>query len=429
LEKPSLLHLHAFNLSGEEQGQYYHRVLNPTQRLNQTDDFNCFESNWFAQGALDAALAADLLVVHGYYGMEVTAVMKLRRAAGKVTLIEMGDEPFTARTWLSTPFKPSHAFTAGYMSAATLADGMQFSSQGLAQTYGSWRPAFAVLPNIVDAHDDMPFKDNGFRIGWAGTRSHLGDLQRLVPMLCDFCAAHPDVTFALMADQAIGDLFTALDPRQFEHTGFGSYDAYRNFLRSLHVGIAPLAPGRFNAGRSDVKPIEIAFSGAAVIVEDAPAFSGLSGLFPTFTDPQELYHLLQQMKADRAFLQHSARRGYILAKRRRGQRPVLARHLAWYRGWKVPASGHTLEFTRDSRQEMAFIGVFYDKTSSQQARLAKALDLQNRWPDHLPARWLAGRLLQDAGRDAEAQAAFAPMQGHHLYAPLIAKLNKAEGTV
>lgn len=106
-----------------------------------------------------------------------------------------------------------------------------------------------------------------------------------------------------------------------------------------------------------------------MIVEDAPAFSGLSGLFPTFTDPLELYRLLQQMKADRAFLQRSARRGYILAKRRRGQRPVLARHLAWYRGWKVPASGLTLEFARKSQQEMVFIRVFYDKVASKQARL------------------------------------------------------------
>lgn len=427
MEKPSLLHLHAFNLSGEEQGQYYHRILNPTLRLNQSGEFHCFESNWFAQGALDAALAADLLVVHGYYGMEVTAVMQVRRAAGKVTLFEMGDEPFTQRTWLSTPFKPSHAFTAGYMSAATLADGMQFSSQGLAKTYGSWRPASAVLPNIVDAPDQMPLKDDGFRIGWAGTRSHLGDLQRLAPTLCAFCAAHPDAKFALMADQAIGDLFAGLDPRQFEHTGFGSYDAYRNFLRSLHVGIAPLAPGRFNTGRSDVKPVEMAFSGAAVIVEDAPAFSGLAGLFPTFADPQDLYRLLQQLKADRELLRQNARRGYILAKRHRGQRPVLARHLAWYQRWQVPASGQALKFTRDSQHEMAFVRVLFDKTADKQLRLAKALDLQARWPDHLPSRWIAGRLLKEAGREAEAQATLSALAGHSLYAPLIAKLNRAGG--
>ena len=82
----SVLHLHLLDLPGEEQGAFRHRVLNAVQLLSRDPEFEPAEISWLAPDAPRLALAADILILHGLAGMEIEALIRQRRAAGRVTL-------------------------------------------------------------------------------------------------------------------------------------------------------------------------------------------------------------------------------------------------------------------------------------------------------------------------------------------------------
>ena len=76
-----------------------------------------------------------------------------------------------------------------------------------------------------------------------------------------------------------------------EYRDSASLHNYEQFVRTLHIGLAPLQPTEFNQGRSDIKFVEYAAAGVAAICSALEPYTatvrpGVDGLL--FTNLEEL---------------------------------------------------------------------------------------------------------------------------------------------
>jgi glycosyltransferase involved in cell wall biosynthesis len=327
----SVLHLHLSDLPGEDQGQFRHRVINAVRALDVAPGFRAWSRSWHDPLARDEALAADIVVLHHLGDLGVERLIERRRHRGFVTLVEIADDPTAATPWRRTGPSTRDAFDVGRrMLHASLADGVQFSSAGLRDRYREVNPRTAVLDNLVAFPAAPPAKPGGFVIGWAGTRSHAADLAAIGPAIAAFCARHPGVVFALMGDSSLHHLLDDLPAAQRRVALFASYEEYRAFLDGLHVGLIPLEDTRFNRGRSDVKLVEMAAAGLAIVARHAPVYAAHGDVARLFSDAAELDAHLERLHADRRLLEQTATTTFDTIRRRRGDEVVRAQHQAWY---------------------------------------------------------------------------------------------------
>ena len=408
----SVLHLHLLDLPGEEQGAFQHRVVKPVRLLSQDPRFAPTEISWLAPDAPHRALAADILVIHALAGIEMEALIRRRRAAGRVTLVEIGDDLSSPRPWKRHgPSAPRLLDVSRQLLHASIADGVQFSSPALSHRYADLNPRNAVLNNIVEFSPQPPPKPPDFVFGWAGSRSHEDDLAAIAPCITAFCQRHPDVVFALMGDPELYEMFAAVPAAQFRTQPFGPYADYRRFLASLHVGVVPLRDTAFNAGRSDVKIVEMAAEGAAVLAQDAPAFDACRGEVRAFDSADSLNALLERLHADRDALDAVARAGRASLARRRSEAAILSQHAAWYGSWPVTASGRL----PPARPDAAVLSVRLDeawklaRSGDSQAALRAGRALLEIDDGYVQARWLVTSLLVRLGSDREALVCGAPL--------------------
>ena len=406
----SLLHLHRLDLPGEEQGAFLHRVARPLRLLAEEPALAPSERSWLAPDAPDLALAADILVVHALAGPEIEALIRWRRAAGRITLYEIGDELSAPRPWRRRAPRPPDPFVVGrQLLHASLADGVQFSSAGLSDFYAEISPHRAVLGNFVDFPPEPPAKPPGFVFGWAGTRSHRADLARIMPTVVAFCRLHTDAVFALMGDAELHTLCSDIPAAQFIAYPFGSYSAYREFLVTLHVGLVPLADTAFNRGRTNVKLVELAAAGAAVLAEDAPAYRHCGEAVLYFSDAASLVAQLGRLHANREVRAAAARAGWTALSAQHDAVATRAAHAAWYLGWPVMTSGPLPQAASTDQAARLDQALEWLRTGDHVSALEAGRALLGSEPNYRQARWLVVRLLAAQGAKDEALELGAPL--------------------
>lgn len=418
--KASVVYLHHAGVGGEERGQFHHRVARPCAAIAVGGAFETAQANWFDAGALDAALAADVLVLQGMTGAEAQGLRIARAARGRVTLFEISDDPLTARPWMGRTDAADPVLIRQVMEMAARCDGVQFSSEGLRARYGGWNRVHTVLPNIVDLPPatGMRPRDGGPVIGWAGTFSHGDDLAAVAPAVKAVLDAHPASVFAFKGDVRLGEMFRGLDHR-VRHEPFGDYAEYVAFLGGLDIGIVPLGASRFNIGRTDVKAVEMAAAGAAVVVQDAPAYAALPACFPRFADGAGLVALLDGLVRDPARRRAVSRqaRDWVLSHRRPEQAAAL--HLDWYRARAPEASGRGLpDVVHDAERAKRFMSVAREIARGDAAGFDRLRALHAEDPDHVQSRWMLGRTLAVQGDTDAARRVLAPLGDHPVYASL-----------
>lgn len=425
----SVLHLHALDRSGEDEGQFQHRVANAIDLLRGAPDLAPAHRSWFDSDAPRLAVSADIVVIHALPGIEIEALIRTRRGIGRTTLYEIGDELSSPRRWSRRNPEPPGLLTVGrQLLHASLSDAAQFTSPWLCDRYAGVNARRGVLDNFVAFPPATVDRPDGFVVGWAGSRSHKDDLVEVAPAILAFCGRHPDTRFALMGDAELWPLFAALGNR-FEPRPFGAYADYRNFLASLHVGLVPLKRTPFNLGRSDVKPVEMAAEGGFVLAQDAEAYRRLGRAIELFTDAADVEARLERLYAGRTQLPEAARAMRDAVAALRGEDAVRSQHLSWYRTWKMTTSGAPSDagVTPDPDPGSALVAAM---RSARQADPSGALDTATRLvaddPAFVQARWLATQLLARLGRTADAAAFGAPLAGcpvfRNVWLPLASRL-------
>ncbi len=426
----SVLHLHALDRSGEDEGQFQHRVANAISLIDAASDLAPAHRSWLSPDAPRLAVSADIVVIHTLSGIEIEGLIRARRAAGRTTLYEIGDDLSSPRQWSRRNPEPPGLLTVGrQLLHASLSDAAQFTSPWLCDRYAGVHVCRGVLDNLVAFPPATADKPDGFIVGWAGSRSHKDDLAEVAPAIMAFCGRHPDTRFALMGDAELWPLFAALGNR-FEPRPFGAYADYRIFLASLHVGLVPLKRTPFNLGRSDVKPVEMAAEGGFVLAQDAEAYRRLGGAVELFTDAADLEARLERLYAGRAHLPKAARAMREAVAALRGEAAVRSQHLGWYRRWKKTTGGAASDAGVTQNPDA---GSALD-TAMRRARQGDpsgALDTARRLvagdPAYVQARLFATKLLARLGRTADAAAFGAPLAGcpvfSNVWLPLASRLH------
>jgi glycosyltransferase involved in cell wall biosynthesis len=201
----------------------------------------------------------------------------MKEVLGVRTLLEtddnylsMHDASIRGRAGWAQHLGDAHSTTEGHRVIVRDIDGVIVTCEALARTYRKINPNVFVCPNGVDPKDwPEPVKpDDGiFRIGFSGGRSHVGDM-KLVLKALEWASAQKDVRVVI---QGVGT-----DGLNFPHERMrwdDDLDAYRTRWQYYDAVVCPIIPNPWSICRSDLKALEGAMGGCALILSDVEPFS------------------------------------------------------------------------------------------------------------------------------------------------------------
>nr|WP_298375154.1 glycosyltransferase [uncultured Halomonas sp.] len=158
-----------------------------------------------------------------------------------------------------------------------LADEVVACSHPLAERFVKRHRCVSVLtpPLIAALPPQSHFEEKGWRLGFHGTRAHLPDIEHIAPALVSIHDRNPDLSLEIMLGQHTPAALAAL-PRVTTPAPL-SWHAFRRYQsrRRLHIGIAPLWPTPFNAGKSHIKFLDIAAMGGVGIYSRRPPYTDI----------------------------------------------------------------------------------------------------------------------------------------------------------
>lgn len=178
-----------------------------------------------------------------------------------------------------------------------VADLVTVTTEPLAAVLRPLNPNIVVLPNYLPRRAlDCPLMtqpaDGGpLYIGWAGTMTHVQDFGEVADALVRVVKQHPAVTYRSVGLLINGQpgLFASVkalaDAKRATAGGWFALPYYYAALE-FHIGIAPLAPTRFNQSKSCVKALEYSARGIATVASNYGPYAdyirhGETGLLAT----------------------------------------------------------------------------------------------------------------------------------------------------
>ena len=171
------------------------------------------------------------------------------------------------------------------------ADAVQVSTPWLAARYSDVAKRVEVIPNMIELAAWPPAerlrRDGRWKVLWAGSPSHAGDLEVVIPALGAFAKAHPDVTIVFFGQTVKDDRLPA---DQVETIDFCEFEEYPIKLAAIDadVAIAPLTDVLFNRGKSNLRILQYWATGYPVIASDVGPYreikNGVDGLLCTEPD-------------------------------------------------------------------------------------------------------------------------------------------------
>jgi hypothetical protein len=428
----SLLLLHPSRLTGENYGVRVQHIETMQTLL---------DGHGWVVNALDplhpafagAALSSDVVVVHMLPHREIESLIRIRRGRGLPTVFEISDNFLAIGPWLP----PRHLMRSplvrqNLLYYAATSDAVQVYSPGLAELAAHLNPNIIALDPYVEIQRPRA-KPSRFVFGWGGTTSHERDLAPIAPAIVAFCSRHADAVFAFMGDAAMfARLFGALPREQARVQPFGSSGAYLKFVRSLHVGLAPLAASSFNDGRTDTKFATYAACGAVALLQDAPAHAAHRGRALLFGTPGQMLERLESLYAG-TLTGDVASRAHAWVTRERSAEALRAQRVRAYERLAPPQpSGEAQRIEPVRRIEP--MAEYALRIAAASLRIAAAsrgdvadvlddvLPIAEAHRTYIPAQLLAARALDAAGRPAEALDLLDRAETPPLYADSVAEL-------
>lgn len=207
---------------------------------------------------------------------------------------------------------------------------VQVSTPALLEEVRRFNPAVRVFPAAladIPAFRARPKRTP--RLIFAAL-NRAADWQPILEPLNRVLARRPDVLVATLHDAAFHDALATANKRLFE---FQPYGQYLHTLGECDVALLPLADTPFNRAKSDLKFVECASRGTAVLasatvygdcVED-----GVSGLL--YRTPAEFETRLERLLADADLRSSLARAAHAWALRHRRLEDGVDARLSWYR--------------------------------------------------------------------------------------------------
>ena len=369
-----VLLLHPSRLEGENRGVYEQHVASMIALLGTSPGWEVHALDLTHPSFPQAALAAELVIVHMLAAPEIEAVIRLRRARGLATIYEISDNFLDLGTWLPARHALRYPLVRQrIVYHASIADAVQVYAPGLAELCRHLNPRVLQLDPYVPV-DRSRKRDGGFVVGWGGTTSHEEDLAAIAPAIVDFCRGHEDVIFAYIGNLSMGKrLFGGISPQQTRMREFSDHATYLDFVRTWHVGLAPLRPSAFNAARTDTKVATYAACRVAPVVEDCDVYRVHADHAVLYRDG-ELGETLESLYQQRARVDETAARASEWAGRERGVERLRAQRIAEYEPFCRSETGAPMSIASDAPSLEANVeglrAIIRDHPDYAQARLA-----------------------------------------------------------
>jgi glycosyltransferase involved in cell wall biosynthesis len=284
------------------QASAFYRCLLPSLVVNRGDKVKAFVSK-----ALSAREAIDYDVVviqidHSPASYQFASVLK---GMGKKIVFEIDDafdqlEPWHPRYELYRR-EDVRARVFGMME---LADMVTVPTGYLAERYASRAKRIEVVVNMVALGDWPRAKPNvtgQFRILWAGSPSHAGDLAVAKGALVRLHRKHPEFRFVFFgyAPDWIGELEGAAETHDF--VAFDEYPVRYADL-AADVAIAPLADIPFNRGKSAIRLLEAGASGYPVVASKVGEYAKVgNAMIPLCTTENDWTNAIESLYLNENF--------------------------------------------------------------------------------------------------------------------------------
>ncbi len=270
--RPRLL-VHPIDLSGC--GEY--RILAPSRALHDARICRGYASQrFFSPVEIAKADLRTVVIQHPTTSRHLKAMETYRRHANARCIIEIDD--LITRIPRTSP----HYQTIGKEAVAyfhrslALADRLVVSTQPLAEAFGPWANEVVVQANLLEDkrwnnlqrpnENRKPRKKP--RVGWAGSSSHVGDLQLLLPVIKKL-AGEVDWIFLGLSLPEMRRYATEI------HPAVPMADYPRKLAElDLDIALAPLEINAFNEAKSPLKVLEYGILGYPVICTDITPYQG-----------------------------------------------------------------------------------------------------------------------------------------------------------
>ena len=305
-----------------QDGDTMHRMTWPIQALAALPEFRVIDMHYMCPYSYRLALEADLLILSMIRDAELAPIVRWRKAKGKATVFEVNNSPFDIHP-LTPMFElwSNPANQADFLYTLKIVDLVQTSSPPLAEAFKPFCERVAVFPNqIAKAWRLGATKpEKPLIVAWAGSLSHVGDVAHAAKAVCQWVREHEGVEFRIMGHAPMEKLFD-LPPEKKKFVLWGGMEAYEEFLKGVHIGLAPLGDTAFNRARSDVKWLECAAQGVVFVGQRLPTFAevedGKTGFL--FKDTAEMLGVLDKLYKNRKLMQSVSRAAFehVTQKRR-----------------------------------------------------------------------------------------------------------------
>ena len=421
---PRLVILHPTEFRGENYGVFVQHV-ETLAILLEGSGWAVYPTDLRDPHLPQIVLAADLVLVQMLSAPEVEAIVRTRRERELPTVYEVTDNLLGLGGWLgATHLLRSPLIRAQMLYHASLCDALQVYAPGLAELFSAVNPRIVRFDPYVPIGAEVPPKNPGFVVGWGGTTSHASDLAAIAPVVVRFCLRHPDATFAYMGERALFDrLFGAIDPRQTSVRPFGTHSQYLEFVAGLHVGLAPLAPGPFNSGRTDTRFVTYAAHAVAGVLQDGPVYGPHRERACIFRDATDLDGILEELWAHPHETRALGRRAYEWARAERSEEALAKQRDDAYRSL-VKGSAATFADLPAAGEADAELRTRLRAAEGLEAEeaLRACEDIVGERPSYEQAHLVAARRLVELDRYEEALASLDRLTPSPIYADVFLEL-------
>lgn len=260
------------------QASAFYRCLQPCLALNKGGLFSSFVSK--ARVAREA-VDYDAVVIQIDHSPAALRFASALKAMGKKVVFEIDDAFDQLEPWHPRYETYRHAdVQAAVFRMMELADAVTVPTEYLARRYAS-RGNLVVLPNMIDVSGWPAMKPNlsgSFRILWAGSPSHGGDLAVITEALAEVHRRHADIRFVFFGHLP-GKLAEALEGSA-NLVDFVPFEAYPNRYAELAADLvlAPLADVPFNHAKSPLRLLEAGAAGVPAVASAVGTYAQVTGI-------------------------------------------------------------------------------------------------------------------------------------------------------
>lgn len=252
--------------------------------------------------------AEGLVVISRYLPPDWIPFVKHLHAMGKQLIYFMDDDLYDADALAELPKNYrqkiySQAFNQRAL-IEHLCSGFWVSSAHLAEKYASWAPTL-LEPKPTPINQETL---STFWLVYHGTSSHLAELAWLPPIISQIEQLLPNSRFEVFGDHAIYKQFKHLSRVTIVHPmQWLNYLDYTSHTQR-DIGLVPLLPSKFNAGRGPTKFFDLTRLGAVGLYSNIKPYSdfirhGVDGfLLPN--DPQVWIETIVTLHQDKELKTH-----------------------------------------------------------------------------------------------------------------------------